>query len=111
MRSLLLHLPNSLCLRLVSDGRAVVNAIVSATNGALDRVVIGCDFNAIPDNETVKVLESMGYKRHAEDWLDYIHVHSRKWFGLRSTPQTTIIRDTGSDHRGIKTIWSSLYIG
>jgi hypothetical protein len=75
MRSLLLHLPNSLCLRLVAGGRALVNDMVS---------VLGSDFNVSPDYETVRFLESMGYKRDAEDWLDYetvlvcVPFHTRK---------------------------------
>ena len=78
MRSLLLHLPNSLCLRLVAGGRALVNDMVS---------VLGSDFNVSPDYETVNFLESMGYKRDAEDWLDYMYrVHNRKqfWFAFHT---------------------------
>jgi len=96
-------LPNSIS-PTGGGGRAVVNAIVSAINEAEDRVVIGGDFNVSPDYETVKGLESMGYKRHAHDCLDHATGNC-----LRSTtPKTTIIRDTGSDHRGLKTTWSSL---
>ena len=46
--------------------------------------VLGSDFNVSPDYETVRFLESMGYKRDAEDWLDYetvlvcVPFHTRK---------------------------------
>jgi len=92
-----------------TGGSAVANAIASAINKVRhsgDRVVVGGDFNADPGFTTIKVLESLGYKRHAHDWVDYIFTTGTS--GLSSIPETKIIRDTGSDHRGIKTTWSSL---
>jgi len=90
-----------------SGGRSVANSIVAVINGKKasgDVVILGGDFNANSGSETIRTIESLGYKRHANDWVDFIFTAS----GLSSSPQVTIIRGTGSDHRGIKTTWSSL---
>jgi hypothetical protein len=93
-----------------TGGKFGMNSVASKIDGAInnarrsgDVVVLAGDFNVHAGRRTLQVLQGRGYKKHASEWVDHILTKS----GLTSTPQTTIIRGGGSDHRGIKTRWSS----
>ena len=90
-----LHGPEDVASRIdraISNGRR---------NGEV--VILAGDMNVHANGRTLQSLARRGYTRRAGDWVDHIFTKS----GLGSTPQVQIIRDTGSDHRGVKARWSS----
>ena len=67
-----------------------------------DKVIIGGDFNADVGSETIRVLKQKGYMFHGSDWVDQILTR-----GMGASSSTEIIRGSGSDHRGVKNVWSN----
>ena len=79
--------------------------MVNSNKGSGDVVIIGGDFNAHNYGSTMTTLQNTyGYNIRASDWVDHILT---KGSGLDATPAINIIKDTGSDHDGVKVTWSS----
>jgi len=72
--------------------KGVAKSIVQAG----DLVVLGGDFNNDDNSETVKELKNSYYPVLSE-WVDHMFTNLKD-----SAQSPTIIRDTGSDHRGLK---------
>ena len=69
-------------------------------------MILGGDFNADAGSRTIAILKSAGkFEVHASDWVDHIMTLQPDTV-LDSSPETTILHNTGSDHRGIKTVWN-----
>lgn len=80
-----------------------IDGVINRAKGSKDLVILGGDMNADAASQTTKSLGRKGYRRRGGDWVDHIFTK----FGFTSASRTTIIHDTGSDHRGVKTRFSS----
>lgn len=70
--------------------------LISDTRRDGEAVILAGDFNADSNSSTIKALRAAGLNDRADDWVDHV-------FTLElGDATTTIVRDTGSDHRGIK---------
>lgn len=80
-------------------GQEVANNImklISDERQNNEPVILMGDFNADSNSSTIKALRAAGLDDRADDWVDHVFTQ-----GLGSST-TTIVRSTGSDHRGIK---------
>lgn len=80
-----------------------INNVINRNKRNGDIVILAGDINADRGSETVRSLQSRGYRYRAGDWVDHIFTKD----GLSSSSQTDIIHGTGSDHRGVKVRFSS----
>jgi hypothetical protein len=84
-------------------GEDVANRLLNLVNthkGDIDEVILGGDFNADVNSKTTNVL-MMKLQLQESDWVDHLFTSVNSF----DTTQTTIIDGTGSDHRGLKTVF------
>jgi len=81
-----------------------INQVISYNKGSGDTVILGGDFNAHDWFTTVTTLQNTyGYNKRASDWVDHIFTMGS---ALDATPTVSILKNTGSDHDGVKLTWS-----
>jgi len=73
--------------------------LISDTRRNGEPVILAGDFNADTNYQTTKLIQAAGMDYRAHDWMDHVFTQ-----GLGDAT-TTIIRDTGSDHRAIKMVF------
>ena len=81
-----------------------INEVVYYNSASDDIVIIGGDFNAHNYATTVTTLrDTYGFNLRASDWVDHIFTKN----GVYATPTVQILQGTGSDHDGVKLVWSN----
>lgn len=81
-----------------------ISSVVDRRSEDGDVIVLGGDFNADGNSGTVRELRNLGFTDHVTDWVDHMMTRGS---GLGAPAGHEIISGTGSDHRGLKVVWSS----
>jgi len=80
---------------------ANIMQLIADTKQSGDKVILAGDFNSDNNSAEIKAIKDTGILDHrAYEWMDQVFTQ-----GLGDAT-TTIIRDTGSDHRGIKLVFN-----
>jgi len=77
-----------------------IKSVIDSNMQPTDTLVLGGDFNAGSGYSTMTKLKE-SYTLLGSDWVDHILTNG-VGVVMNPRPAITVVRDTGSDHRGLK---------